>query len=82
MTLVAIILQCTMAFEFYAPAMIIDQFGWSIYGTGVIMGLSELIAYPICYLMITRVGRRVTAYWCFAIALVCSGILYFIWEQG
>ena len=82
MTIVAIILQCTMAFEFYAPALIIDQFNWSIYGTGVVMGISELIAYPVCYWMITRIGRRVVAYWCFGIALVCSIILFFIWKQG
>ena len=71
-----------MSFMFYVPVLILDKFDWTIYGSGVVMGVSELIAYIPCYWMITRIGRRITAYWCFAIGLICSLALLIIWQQG
>ena len=32
--------------------------------------------------MITRIGRRVVAFGCFALTLACSGVLTFLWKQG
>ncbi len=60
----------------------LDQFQLNIFINGLVIGVSEIIAYPICYYMITRVKRRFVAYGCFALTFICSLILTFIWKQG
>ena len=44
------------------------------------MSLSELFAYPFCYLLITRLPRKYIAYTCFSVAMICSIVLVFIWK--
>jgi MFS transporter, OCT family, solute carrier family 22 (organic cation transporter), member 4/5 len=82
MTLILILLQCTIIFEFYAPALMLDQFNLSLFINGMVVGFSELISYPLCYVMITRIKRKHAAYGCFLMTLLCSVILIFIWKQG
>ena len=60
----------------------LDQFNLSLFINGIVIGFSELIAYPIVFVMISRVKRRTTAYGCFAVTLLCSIILRGIWDQG
>jgi len=35
-----IILQCTVIFEFYAPALMLDKFDMSLYINGIVVGVS------------------------------------------
>lgn len=82
MTIMLTVLQCTIIFEFYAPALMLDQFKLNIFINGLVVGVSEIISYPLCYYMITRIKRRFVAYGCFALTLACSVILIFVWKQG
>ena len=82
MTLTLILVQMTVTFAFYAPALLLAQFKMSLYIGGLVVGMSELISYPLCFLMITRITRKMTAYVCFAITFACSIILIFVWDQG
>lgn len=81
MTVILFLLQCAIIFEFYAPALMMDNFKLSLFINGLVIGLSELIAYPICYVLIMRSKRRHIAYGCFGITFVCSIILLFLWNQ-
>jgi hypothetical protein len=81
MTLMLILLQCTIIFEFYAPALMLDKFKMSIFINGLVVGLSEIISYPITYFIIMKSKRQFVAYGCFAAAFLCSGVLVFIWDQ-
>lgn len=81
MTLMLVLLQCTIIFEFYAPALMLDKFKLNIFINGLVVGLSELISYPICYFIIMKQRRRNIAYICFAATFICSAILTFMWNQ-
>jgi MFS transporter, putative metabolite:H+ symporter len=81
MTLMLILLQCTIIFEFYAPALMLDKFKMNIFINGLVVGVSELISYPICYFLIMKSRRQFIAYGCFAATFVCSAILTFMWNQ-
>lgn len=81
MTLMLILLQCTIIFEFYAPALMLDKFKMNIFINGLVVGISELISYPICYLLIMKTKRQFIAYGCFATTFACSTILTFMWNQ-
>lgn len=80
MTVFLVILQCTISFIFYAPQLMLSQFHLDIFLNGLVMGLSELIAYPLCYFLITRCRRTRAAYVCFTTTLVCSSALVFLWH--
>ena len=81
-TILLIIVQCTVIFAFYAPALMLDKFNLSLYINGLVVGVSEIISYPVAYVMITRITRKKTAYGCFATTFICSVVLIFIWDQG
>jgi MFS family permease len=82
MTLMLILLQCTIIFEFYAPALMLDAFQLNIFINGLVVGVSEIIAYPICFYLIMRTRRQTVAYVCFAANFLCSVLLIFLWDQG
>ncbi len=77
-----IVLQCTIIFEFYAPALMLDRFKMDIFINGLVVGVSEIISYPICYFIIMKTKRQFIAYGCFAVAFACSLILTFMWNQS
>lgn len=81
MTLILVLLQCTIIFEFYAPALMLDKFKLDIFINGLVVGVSELISYPICYVLIMKTRRQFVAYACFAATFVCSTVLIFMWNQ-
>jgi OCT family organic cation transporter-like MFS transporter 4/5 len=82
MTLMLILLQCTIIFEFYAPALMLDKFKLDIFINGLVIGVSEIISYPICYFLIMKSKRQYAAYACFAGTFICSFVLIFMWDQN
>jgi len=60
----------------------LDEFQLDIFINGLVIGVSEIIAYPLCYYMITRIKRQHVAYGCFLLTFVCSLVLTFVWKQG
>ena len=82
LTIMVVIMFCITMFMFFAPVLMIDRFKLNLFVNGGVNGISETIAYPFSYLLITRVQRRTLAYICFAISCVCSTILLFVWDQN
>lgn len=73
------IVDCSIALLFYAPGLMIDQFQLSIFINGLSVSASEFIAYPIAFLLITRMKRKIMAYICFTTCLTCAVVLAVIW---
>lgn len=65
-------------FLYYAPLMLIDNFGFNFYLNGVIINLSEMITYFVSFFLITKLKRQKIALFLFAIALGCSFLLLFL----
>lgn len=65
-------------FLYYAPLILIDEFGFDFYANGVLINISELITYFVSYRYIDRFERKRLALWLFSIALVCSFALLFL----
>lgn len=74
-------MQGVIIVQFYAPSLMLDQFKLNIFIDGLVIGISELICYPICYFMIMKTKRKTTGYLCFAVAFVCAFILIFLWKS-
>jgi hypothetical protein len=81
-TCLLVVLQVIIALEFYAPALMLDQFKLSLFVDGVVVGASEFVSYPLCYILISICNRRTIAYGCFIATLFCSVLLLFLWSQG
>jgi hypothetical protein len=77
-----ILLNISLGLQFFGPALILEEFQPNIFVNGIILGLSEFIAYPFCYFIISYTKRKTLAYWCFAVAAGCQFILMFVWKQG
>ena len=81
-TVVASAVHFLVGLEFYIPALIVDKYELGLYISGLAVGLSEFLAYPLCYFMISRCGRKITAIVGYSISLICAIILFFAWNQG
>ena len=75
-------MHTTQIAEFYGPVLLLDQFNLSIFINGIVVGLSEVAAYPQCYYLVTRVGRKTIAYAGFGVTYIASMVLLFVWKQG
>lgn len=60
----------------------LEQFKLNIFVNGLVIGVSEFFAYPLCYFIISRMKRRMIAYVCFAVTYLCSVVMIFLWKQG
>ena len=65
-------------FLYYAPLMLINEFGFDFYINGVIINLSELVTYIFSYFAIPTMRRKRMNLTTSSISLVCSLILIFI----
>ena len=81
-TLVASAVHFFVSLEFFIPAFIVDKYELGLYISGLAVGFSEFLAYPLCYVMISKYGRRKTSIVGYSISLVCAILLFFAWDQG
>ena len=58
MTIFLMLLFFALNILYYAPAMLIDEFGFDFYLNGVIINVSELITYVVSYFVVTKIKRR------------------------
>ena len=65
-------------FLYYAPVMLMDQFGFDFYLNGVLLNISELITYAVSYFLIDNIKRKKLALWMFTAGLACSIVLFFL----
>jgi hypothetical protein len=63
---------------YYGPALIIDQIGFSIYVSNVVVNLSELVALVPSYLFIEKIARKKWGIILFSICSFCSLLLNYI----
>ena len=68
--------------SFYIPALMIDQFNFSIYINALVLSVSEMAAYPLVYFMINHAKRKYIANVSFGCTFICAIILLFIWSPG
>ena len=60
------------------PVFIVDQLGFNPYVSQIVVIMSELIAYPIAYIVVESLPRQKTGIVCFSIAALFNGILVFV----
>ena len=67
-----------LTYLYFGPVFIVDQLGFNPYLNQIIVILSELIAYPISYLVIEKMPRLKSGVICFSISVFFNGILIFL----
>ena len=82
MTLIFIFLDFSIDLEFFSPTFMLDQFKFSIYINGLVVQSSQIISSIIICFLVYRVKRKVYAYISFAVIMVSSIALVFIWDQN
>ena len=60
----------------------LDQFKFSIYINGLVVQSSQIIASIVICFLVYRVKRKVYAYISFAVIMVSSIALVFVWDQN
>ncbi len=68
-------------FLYYAPLMLISQFGLDFYMNGVIVNLSDLVTYPFSYYFILTLKRRKFNIFASIAAFACSFALVFLYTN-
>jgi len=82
LTCLLVLTFITIMLGFYVPALMIDQFNFSIYTSALVLSVSEIAAYPLVYFIINCFKRKVIAHFCFGFAFACAVVLLFIWSPG
>ena len=54
----------------------------SIFICGLVVGVSEIIAYPISFFIITKFRRKILIRVCYSIMAICTFCLIFVWKQS
>ncbi len=80
MTVGLILVQISISFLYFAPNLMLDQFQLSIFIYGVAYGLASLVATVIMYFAINKFLRKAVAVVAFAVTLLCSFILIFVYR--
>ena len=75
------VLAVTIMSLFFCPVLLIDRFDLGIYINGWMVGAAELVAYPLCYYLISRTARKLVVIRGLAITCACSLALLFLWDQ-
>ena len=75
-------IHIVVSLQFYGPALILDRFQLNIFVNGLVIALSELAAYPICFAVIKDTKRKTIAQASYAVIAVASFCLIFVWRQG
>jgi hypothetical protein len=82
LTLVLILLQCTISFEFYAPSLMLSSFHFDIYINGFALASSQVLANFTAAFVISRFKRKLLCFACFGCTLMSSVALIFLWDQN
>lgn len=81
MTLILIAVDLVYTLQYFTPTLMLNQFNFNIYISGLSLGSANLLAGIGAYLAISRFNRRQTGCISFTIIMLCSIILVFIWDQ-
>ena len=67
-----------MDYTYFGPLIIIDKLGLNVFVNQIVIGCSELIAYPVSFLFITRLPRKVSGYFSYGLSGIFLGVLIFV----
>lgn len=63
---------------YYAPVMLIDEFGFDFYVNGLVINFSDFITYFVCYCIINKIKRKKVNIIGSSIVLIASFVLVFL----
>lgn len=78
MTICSCLLFFCINILYYAPLMLVDEFGFDFYLNGVLINLSDLLTYIFSYSMVTTLKRKKFNMLASAVSLACSFLLIFL----
>jgi MFS transporter, OCT family, solute carrier family 22 (organic cation transporter), member 4/5 len=82
MTIVLVIMDCTLDLEYYTPTLMLDQFKLNIFLNGLIIQSSLVLACLLTTVLVHRFSRRMFNMLSYAVITLCAGVLIFIWDQN
>ena len=68
--------------EYFSPSFMLDQFHFTIFINGTVVQSAQIIANIAATFLIYKVPRKVYGYVSFAVIVICSTVLIFIWDQS
>ena len=81
MTLILIVVDCIFYLQYLAPTLMLNQFHFNIFLNGVAIESAQVFAAVFGYMTIMKIPRRTSGCVSFAIVMLCSFILIFVWHQ-
>jgi hypothetical protein len=63
---------------YYGPSLIIDDIGFNIYISNIMVNMSEMVTYVPSYLLIEKIERKKMGIIMFGIASLCALLMTFI----
>ena len=73
--------DCSVALQYYAPTLMLDQFKLNIFINGLVVESSQLMSSLLSCFIVERVPRRIMTMASFTLILACSLALVFLWDQ-
>ena len=82
LTILLVIMDCTLDFEYYAPTLMLDQFKFSIFINGLVIQSSLIIASIVTTFFVYRVPRKKFNSISYILVGICAVVLIFVWDQN
>jgi hypothetical protein len=74
-TLLVGFLHIITCLAFFGPAITTEKFSLNVYTNGLILAISYLLAFPICFSVINKYPRQRITFTCFAVAAVLACLM-------
>jgi hypothetical protein len=81
MTIILILVDCVFSLQYMTPTLMLNQFNFDIFLNGAAIESAQIFAGIFGYLTIYRLPRRLEGCVSFAVIMLCSVVLIFIWDQ-
>lgn len=80
MTVALILVQISIAFLYFAPNLMLNEFQLSIFIYGVVYGFATVLSTALMYCVINKFPRKSVAVVTFSVTLICSIVLIFVYH--
>ena len=82
LTIVLVVMDCTLDLEYYTPTLMLDQFKFSIFINGLVIQSSLILASLLTSFLVYRFKRRIFNMVSYSVVMICALVLVFIWDQN
>ena len=82
MTVLLVVMDCTLDLEYYTPTLMLDQFKFSIFINGLVIQSSLILASLLSALVVFRFKRKIFNSVSYGVVMLCALGLVFIWDQN